>query len=128
MFILANVSSAPDHESISAIVVVPSIATVGEDMTAVIDENTELVPLEGRCSEDDRRVGPQSLYMLLFSHLSVDALCFEPRRGADQARGYAERYCAKLEAWYVNETEGNGLRERWLNDGRCVFVLPTTVL
>jgi hypothetical protein len=34
----------------------------------------------------------------MFSPAIVNVLCFDPNHGADQARGYAGKYCAKPEA------------------------------
>ena len=43
----------------------------------------------------------------------MNVLVFDPRRGPDQARQYAAKYCSKPEPWYFLETEKNGLKD-WL--------------
>ena len=46
------------------------------------------------------QVVPYNLYLAMFSPAIVNVLCFDPNHGADQARGYAGKYCAKPEASY----------------------------
>ena len=79
----------------------------------IFDENTERVALRRRLPQDDEWVVPHNLYLAMFSPSSVNVLCFDPRCGADQARGYAGKYCSKPEAWYYLETEMNGLKD-WI--------------
>ena len=59
------------------------------------------------------KVVPHKLDLTMLSPSSVNVLCFDPQRGADQARGYAGKYCSKPEAWYYMETEKNCLKD-WL--------------
>ena len=58
-------------------------------------------------------VVPHNLYLTVFAPSSVNVLVFDPRRGPDQARQYAAKYCSKPEPWYFLETEKNGLKD-WL--------------
>ena len=56
----------------------------------------------------------------MFSPSSVNVLCFDPHRGADQARSYAAKYCSKPEKWrawrsgsgaiYITQTRAHSLR------------------
>ena len=65
----------------------------------MFDDNTERVALKRSLLDDDQWVVPHNLYLTVFSPSSVNVLCFDPQRGADQARGYAGKYCSKPEAW-----------------------------
>ena len=51
----------------------------------VFDDNTERVALKRSLLEDDQWVVPHNLYLTVFSPSSVNVLCFDPQRGADQA-------------------------------------------
>ena len=46
----------------------------------------------------------------MYSPASVNVLAFDPRHGADQARGYAGKYCAKPERYFFMESEKNGVK------------------
>ena len=56
---------------------------------------------------------PHNLSILMFSPSSVNVICFDPQRGADQARSYAGKYASKPERWYFLEAEKSGL-QHWL--------------
>ena len=79
------------------------------------DYNTERVALKRTLQEDDPWVVPHNLYLTMFSPSSVNVLCFDPLHGADQARGYAAKYCSKPEPYYHLETESNAVKD-WI---RC---------
>ena len=46
----------------------------------------------------------------MFSPASVNVLAFDPNHGADQARGYAGKYCSKPERYFFMESEKNGVK------------------
>ena len=79
----------------------------------VYDNNTERVALQRRLPEDDAWCVPHNLSILMFSPSSVNVICFDPQRGADQARSYAGKYASKPERWYFLEAEKSGL-QHWL--------------
>ena len=49
----------------------------------------------------------------MFSPPTVNVICFDPLRGADQACNYAGKYTCKPERWYYLEAEKSGL-QHWL--------------
>ena len=79
----------------------------------VYDNNTERVALQRRLPEDDAWCVPHNLSVLMFSPSCVNVICFDPQRGADQARSYAGKYASKPERWYYLEAEKSGL-QHWL--------------
>ena len=66
--------------------------------------------LQRRLPEDDQWVVPHNIYLAMFSPSSVNVLAFDPCHGADQARGYAGKYCSKPERFYFMESETNGVK------------------
>ena len=53
---------------------------------------------------------PHNIYLAMFSPASVNVLAFDPNHGADQARGYAGKYCSKPERYFFMESEKNGVK------------------
>ena len=49
--------------------------------------NTERVAQQRRLPDDDMWVVPHNLYILMYSPSTVNVICFDPHRGADQAHG-----------------------------------------
>ena len=69
--------------------------------------------LQRRLPEDDQWVVPHNIYLAMFSPSSANVLAFDPSHGADQARGYAGKYCSKPERYFFMESETNGVKT-WL--------------
>ena len=88
-------------------------------------ENTERVAHQRRYPPDDQFVVPHNLYMTMFSPSSVNVLAFDPLHGADQARAYATKYCAKPEKWYFMATENSNGLQNWLK-ARTVGICMVT--
>ena len=74
------------------------------------DLNTERVALQRRLPEDDQWVVPHNIHLVMYSPSSVNVLAFDPNHGADQARGYAGKYCSKPERYFFMESEKNGVK------------------
>ena len=66
--------------------------------------------LQRRLPDDDQWVVPHNIYLAVYSPSSVNVLCFDPSHGADQARGYAGKYCSKPERYFFLEGEKNGVK------------------
>ena len=64
----------------------------------------------GNKKEDDQWVVPHNIYLAVYSPSSVNVLAFDPSHGADQARGYAAKYCSKPERYFFLEGEKNGVK------------------
>ena len=60
--------------------------------------------------EDDQWCVPHNIFLAVYSPSSVNVLCFDPSHGADQARGYAGKYCSKPERYFFLEGEKNGVK------------------
>ena len=71
---------------------------------------TERMALQRRLPEDDQWIVPHNIYLAVYSPSSVNVLCFDPSHGADQARGYAAKYCSKPERYFFLEGEKNGVK------------------
>ena len=74
------------------------------------DMNTERMALQRRLPDDDQWVVPHNIYLAVYSPSSVNVLAFDPTHGADQARGYACKYCAKPKRYFFLEGEKNGVK------------------
>jgi hypothetical protein len=66
--------------------------------------------LQRRLPEDDQFVVPHNILLAAYSPSSVNVLAFDPSHGADQARGYAAKYCSKPERYFFLEGEKNGVK------------------
>jgi len=66
--------------------------------------------LQRRLPEDDQFVVPHNILLAAYSPSSVNVLAFDPSHGADQARGYAGKYCSKPERYLFMEGEKNGVK------------------
>ena len=66
--------------------------------------------LQRRLPEDDQFVVPHNILLAAYSPSSVNVLAFDPSHGADQARGYAGKYCSKPERYFFMEGEKNGVK------------------
>ena len=77
------------------------------------DNSTERVALQRRLPEDDAWCVPHNRSILVFTRSCVNVICFDPLRGADQARSYAGKHASKPERWYYLEAEKSWL-QHWL--------------
>ena len=72
------------------------------------NEAKERIALRRRYPLDDQWVVPHNIEAAAFSASTINIMPFDPEMGADQARLYAGKYCAKPEPWYYLETRTPG--------------------